>query len=114
MFADIHAGGQRMLTLVNGLLDVSQMDSAVGSLPLRRTDVASLVRDAVGQLHEKTLARGLRVRLVGVDQPVSGDVDQPRFQQAVVNVLANSIRFSATGGEIEVVLKSDAGLRQSR
>ena len=108
LFADVHAGGLRMLTLVNGLLDVSQMDSAVGSLPLRRSDVARLVRDAVAQLQERAVVRDLTFRLIGLAEPVEGDVDGVRFQQAVRNVLDNAVRYSPVGGCIEVSL-SDRG-----
>jgi PAS domain S-box-containing protein len=104
IFTDIHAGGQRMLTLVNGLLDVSQLESAVGSLPLQRVDVAPLVRDVLGQLQTQTSVRGLKVNVLGLAEPVEGDVDRVRFQQAVRSVLANAIRYSPVGGVIDVTL----------
>ncbi len=39
MFTDIHAAGQRMLALVNDLLDVSKIESTVGTFHLERTDL---------------------------------------------------------------------------
>ena len=115
MFTDIHAGGRRMLTLVNGLLDVSQMDSAVGSLPLQRGDVAQLVRDAVSQLQPQAVVRDLKVHLHGLAEPVEGDVDRTRFQQAIRNVLANAIRYSPVGGVIDVTLanQGESGIELS-
>jgi PAS domain S-box-containing protein len=104
MFADIHAGGQRMLTLVNGLLDVSQMDGTAGSLPLQRIDIAVVVREAVGQVQAKAALRGLKFEPHGLNEPVEADVDRARFQQAVRNVLANAARYSPPGSAIEVRL----------
>lgn len=104
MFTEIQAGGQRMLMLVNGLLDVSQMNSAVGSLPLQRVDVASLVRDAVGQLQSKAAAGQVQIHLHGLHEPVHADADPVRFQQAVRSVLANAVRHSPSGGCIDVGL----------
>ena len=110
MFSDIHAGGQRMLTLVNGLLDVSQMDSAVGSLPLQRVDIAQVVRDAVDQLQAKAVLRDLKVQLQGLAGVVEADVDRSRFHQVVGNVLANAIRYSPRGGRITVSLADQGSL----
>ncbi|MEP7101001.1 MAG: HAMP domain-containing sensor histidine kinase, partial [Burkholderiales bacterium] len=104
MFTDIHAGGQRMLTLVNGLLDVAQMDSTVGSLPLQRVDIARLVRDAVGQLRPLSVVRDLELHLQGLDRTVEAEVDHVRFQQAVRNVLANAVKYSPAGGSVDVSL----------
>jgi len=104
MFTDIYAGGQRMLTLVNGLLDVSQMDSAAGSMPLQRADVAQLIRDAVDQLQPQAVVRDLKVNLRGLSNPVECDVDRVRFQQAVRNVVANAVRYSPVGGAVEIAL----------
>jgi PAS domain S-box-containing protein len=108
MFTDIHAGGQRMLGVVNALLDVSQMDSEPGSIPLVRTDIAQLVRDTLDPLGPALAARALRIDVHGMDEPVEADVDDVRFQQAVRHVVSNAIRYSPEGGVIHVSLH-DAG-----
>ncbi len=105
MFADIHAGGQRMLMLVNGLLDVSQMDSAVGSMPLQTADVAQLVREVVSQFKPKAVVRDLQINVTGLSDTVTCQVDPARYQQALHNVLANAVRYSPVGGVIEIELK---------
>jgi len=69
MFGDIHAGGQRMLTLVNGLLDVSKMDSTVGSLALQARDLIAL---AAGDLVLKVDGRAIKVN-VAEDKPRRDD-----------------------------------------
>lgn len=104
MFTDIHAGGQRMLTLVNGLLDISQMDGAVGSLALRRLDVARVVQEAIEQVAPRALLREQVIRVSGCEHPVDADVERVRFQQAVRNVLANAVRYAPPGSPIEVAL----------
>jgi signal transduction histidine kinase len=58
MFGDIHAAGQRMLALVNDLLDVSKIESTVGTFHLERTDVRSLVRDVLGELKPCSMRGG--------------------------------------------------------
>src|SRR5256885_5804705 len=50
MFNDIHEAGIRMLALVNDLLDVAKLESAVGTIHVERTDLRSLIRPVVREL----------------------------------------------------------------
>lgn len=50
MFGDINRAGQRMLALVEDLLDVSRIESTVGTFHLERADLRPLVRDVVREL----------------------------------------------------------------
>lgn len=102
MFGDIHAAGQRMLALVNDLLDVAKIESTVGTFHLERTDVRSLVRDVLGELKPLLDARRLAVDLQLSEGPLVAKVDPTRFQQVMRNVLANAIRFSPMGDSLTV------------
>ncbi len=104
MFDDIHAGGQRMLKLVNGLLDVSKMDSSVGSLVLRRCELLPLAAAVVRELGPLASQRGLRIGLDCAAPDLSADVDAFRLQQVLRNVLANAMRFSPKGSAITISL----------
>jgi PAS domain S-box-containing protein len=112
LFGDIHQGGQRMLALVNGLLDVSLMDSAVGSLALRPHDVHGVVRAAMQAVSHDAARRQQVLRLEAGPSEVFADVDPARLQQACTNVLANSIRYSPVGSVIDVAcrMQGDGGV----
>jgi PAS domain S-box-containing protein len=102
MFGDIHGAGQRMLALVNDLLDVAKIESTVGTIHLERCDLRGLVREVLRELDPLLAPRGLRIALSLPEQPLRARVDPPRFQQVVRNVLANAIRFSPQDGCIEL------------
>jgi len=102
MFGDIQSGGQRMLRLVNGLLDVSKLESTVGSLALQRQDLAPLLAEVVRELGPLAAPRGLRIDCEGVPAHLPAEVDAFRIQQVVRNVLANALRFAPAGSSIEV------------
>lgn len=107
MFGDIHAAGQRMLALVNDLLDVSKIESAVGTFHLERSDLRQLIAPVVQEL-DPLLARrrlGLSCRLP--EYPLQVKVDALRIQQVLRNVLANAIKFSPEGGTIELDAELD-------
>jgi PAS domain S-box-containing protein len=102
MFGDVHAAGQRMLKLVNGLLDVSKFDGKVGSLALCRRDVAALSEAVVGELRPQAAQHALHLRMPEPLPQLLADVEPFRLQQVLRNVLANALRFAPAGTAIEV------------
>nr|WP_316642733.1 ATP-binding protein [uncultured Roseateles sp.] len=103
MFSDIHASGQRMLALVNDLLDVAKIESSVGTFDLERCDLRGLLKETLRELDPLLARKQLRPVLDLPDWPLSARVDPLRFQQVLRNVLANAIKFSPEGSAIEAV-----------
>ncbi|RTL38932.1 MAG: PAS domain-containing sensor histidine kinase [Burkholderiales bacterium] len=102
MFTDIHNSGQRMLALVNDLLDVSKIESAVGTFELERCDLRGVVQGVLRELDPLIGQRGLRLQLRLSDAPLTAKVDPARIHQAIRNVVANAIKFSPQGGVLQV------------
>ena len=102
MFTDIHRAGQRMLALVNDLLDLSKLERAGTALNPQRQDVRDLVQEVLTEVMPLARARQVQTELVMAQQPLVANVDGPRLQQVVRNLLANAIRFSPEGGTVEV------------
>jgi len=107
MFGDIHAAGQRMLALVNDLLDVAKIESTVGTLHLERTELRALVQGVARELEPLLGARRLQLDLVLGGLPLPARVDPLRLQQVFRNVLANAIRFAPASSTILVEGRSD-------
>jgi signal transduction histidine kinase len=92
-----------MLALVNDLLDVSKIESAIGTFHLERTDLRPLVWEVLREL-EPLLGKGqLQVAPRISDSPLPAKVDPLRFQQVMRNVLANAIKFSPPGSVIDLL-----------
>lgn len=102
MFGDIHASGQRMLALVNDLLDVAKIESPVGTFDLERCDLRELVQQVVHELEPLQAKRGQSLELRLPEQTMGAKVDPLRFQQVVRNVLANAIKFSPLDSLLEL------------
>jgi PAS domain S-box-containing protein len=102
MFDDIHMAGQRMLTLVNDLLDVAKLDSAMSVMHFERIDLRPLLEGSLRELKPLSDARQLHLRLQVEDRPLPLQADPARLHQVVRNVLANAIKFSPPGSEIHI------------
>jgi signal transduction histidine kinase len=90
---------QRLRDLVVGLLDVSRLDKAglVGS----RTefDLRTLVQ---GALSRAALADGKRVKVEVGPEPVLAEVDAPRFEQVLINLVENALKYSPHDSRVVV------------
>lgn len=102
MFEDIHAAGQRMLDLVNDLLDVAKIESTVGTFHLEKFDLRGPIRGVLRELDPLLTAKQLDLRVEMDDKPLVVKADTTRFQQLVRNVMANAIKFSPQLGTIRV------------
>ncbi|WP_177340841.1 sensor histidine kinase [Comamonas thiooxydans] len=102
MFYDIHAAGQRMLALVNDLLDVAKLESPVGSIHTEKVDLRGLIRPVARELEPLLHQKQIDLRLRLEDAPLIAKADPVRFQQVIRNMLANAIKFSPPHGRIDV------------
>jgi signal transduction histidine kinase len=108
MFTDIHHGGQRMLTLVNGLLDTSRFDGESHGLAPEDQNLRPLVDEVLREMDSQASGKRQTLSLAWPEQPlVRASVDGFRFQQVVRNVLANAIRFSPEDSEVHIEALAD-------
>lgn len=107
MFGDIHGAGHRMLALVNDLLDLSRLEAAATDSQRLPQDLAPAFREVVHELSQLAAERGVRLRVdpTGDGAPLPAlwaQADRFRMQQVLRNVLANAIRFSPAGAEVQL------------
>ncbi len=110
MFARIQDGGERMLRLVNSLLDLSTIDTTEGSLALERCDLVVLVSDVVDALRAQAARRDVSIGLDAPAAPLPMEVDVLRLQQALRNVLANALRVAPEDSVVDVAMHLGQGV----
>ena len=102
MFNDIQAGGQRMLKLVNGLLDLAKMDRETALLNLQTAHVGRLMADVVKELWPLAVPRHLQLVWQPTHDALYARVDAFRLQQVFRNVLANAVHHAPNESTVEV------------
>lgn len=93
----------RLGRLVSDLLTLSRMDA---EQPLRPVplDLGALLADVAAQTHH--LANGQDVT-VEIERPVTLVADPDRLKQVLLNLTANAVRFTPSGGQIVLRLRTD-------
>lgn len=96
----IEEATERLLRLVNQVLDLSRLRAGMASMARTRVDVARIAVRAVDELRPQAEEAGLTLAVEQVGQrfEVLGDGD--RLIQLAVNLLGNAIRFTPRGGRV--------------
>jgi len=99
--AVVRRNTEHLLGLVRDLLFLTQLDDGSVALDLGPVDADALVRRAILTVAPEAEAKGLRLVLdLDSPDPVVADADQ--LLLVVQSLLANAVRFTAHGGEVEV------------
>ncbi|MGH8519590.1 MAG: sensor histidine kinase, partial [Panacagrimonas sp.] len=100
--------GQRLLDLINDILDIEKIESGKLSLTPEVMRVDELVREAL--VLNKGFGDRFKVRFEAAGELSAREVDadRKRLLQVMTNLLSNAAKFSPEGGVVEVSTE-DAG-----
>jgi signal transduction histidine kinase len=102
-----HSNSERLVRLVNDILDIEKLESGRVTFNLRRVEVRVLVKQAVEEINDFAAARGVDVQLTDFGNAVTYvRADSDRLVQVMTNLLSNAVKFSAP--ENAVVVAVDA------
>jgi PAS domain S-box-containing protein len=98
--------------LIDDLLDISRIASGKLRLELRPLDLRSVIEASVETVRAAADDKGITLaRAVDPDvSPVLGDAT--RLQQVLWNLLTNALKFTPSGGRIEILLRRRGGLAE--
>jgi signal transduction histidine kinase len=103
----IETAGARMTTLLDELLDLSQLEAGqLVQLQRRPTDLVALVRDCVESYGLVTAHHQIVVEMDPSE--LIGSWDEVRMRRVVENLLNNAIKYSPDGGRITLAVDCDA------
>jgi PAS domain S-box-containing protein len=103
------ANSQRLVRLVNNILDMEKIESGKVVFVQKRVEVRSLVEEAIEA--NRSFADGFGVRIRLDPASVAGDIcgDPDWLLQVVTNLLSNAVKFSPAAEEVEVAIKNPGG-----
>lgn len=93
----IENAGRHLLSIINGILDLSKIEAGKFTLDEAPLDLRAVVDEAMAMLAHQAEAKGLSLR-AEVDLPPGALLgDATRLRQALVNYLINALKFTARG-----------------
>ncbi len=101
-FGRIHQSGERLLRLLNDLLDLSKLEAGAMVYDMRSHDLRSLAEEVVTEFSALANAKSVRIA-VAVSEPAPIVVCDPtRIGQVVRNLVSNAVKFSPANGVVRI------------
>ncbi|TXC71062.1 response regulator [Sphingomonas ginsenosidivorax] len=95
----IRRSAEHVTNLVEGLLEISRIESGVMTIRSDIVDIRSLLDQVVDMFRAQAAAKGLDLTLVVADRlPDQVKADEKRLRQILINLVSNAIKYTQTGG----------------
>ena len=101
--------GHRLRRLSDALSDLADIDAGRIDPLLQPIDIAAMTRDVASLFHGAATAAGVVLTIACPPLPGPVQVDRLQWEQVVINLLGNAIRFTRNG-EVRVRLRAQVGL----
>ena len=107
---DIHIidrNAQRLLLLVNQILDERKIDKKQMHLHCSETDLVAFVTGICSLFQFNARQRNIRFTFEHEDEKLMAWIDRIQFDKVVTNLLSNAFKYTYDGGEVRVILSKD-------
>ncbi len=101
-FRNIEISGDRLLSLINDLLDLSRIEAGKIDLKVKNNDVHALFLRCHKEFAANLTERDIKLIIEAPDPAIIAEFDYQRICQVVINLIANAIKFSAAGSSIVI------------
>ncbi len=101
--AEIHKSANRLLTLINDIIRLSQMDAPMPDLKFEPVDLAQIAANAFEQLEMS--ARKADVTLQLDAKPAMVEADRQMMDELLYNLCDNAIRYNVHGGSVKLEVR---------
>ena len=110
---EIHKNAQRLLTLINDILRLSELDvSDRTDIAYEAVDLKSLAENCVNMLTLSAEKHEVQVVLRGESCWIDGN--RQMLEELIYNLCDNAIRYNNRGGKVEVLIRDMPEQRQAK
>lgn len=100
----IHRNAERILSLINQLMDIRKIDKGQMTLKFREMDIVPFIKDVCSVFEYQAKAKNIALSFDSQDNEVPAWIDRKNFDKIIFNVLSNAIKYTPQGGHIQLSL----------
>lgn len=109
----VFQSAQRLIFIVNDLLDTSRIEQGRLQVSFERVEVANIIKDVVEELKPNAETRGIQLQLEMSpdDAEIVVQADPSKLRQVVTNLIDNAIKYTEQGSVTVALRKTSGGNR---
>ncbi|MBN2103417.1 response regulator [bacterium] len=102
----IKKNGERLLKLVNQLLDLAKIESGKLSLQLVSLDMVPFVNRIVQSFESQAKLKHISLHIKSEQLSIQMAVDREKFEHILYNLMSNALKFTPEGGSVWVNIRT--------
>ena len=99
---EIHRNSDRLLTLINDIINLSELDSVNMDIPFEDIDLYGIAQNCINSIKINAKGKSIDISLEGESCDIYGN--KQMIEEVIYNLCDNSIRYSKKGGSIKVLV----------
>ncbi len=92
----------RLIGIVDSLLDLSKMEAGMMTFHFSKEDILPLIQKAIAGLEPLAISKNVDVALQTAPELPRVKMDSMRILQVLQNLIGNAIKFTPSGGQVKV------------
>jgi len=102
----------RMVGLVNAILDLSKMEAGMMTYQMEQKSIVPMIEQVMKEMKPLVETKKIRLESEVAEKLPTPKVDAEKFLQVLRNVIGNALKFTPEGGRVNIsVRKIDQGLQ---
>lgn len=103
----IRRNSERLLHLINELLDLSKLESGHMKLSAQRADVVSFTKGVAMSFESLALKKEISITVNSSKDTIDLYFDKEKLQKILSNIISNAFKFTQQNGQIELDIRED-------
>lgn len=106
---DIHTSGRFLLSVISDILDMAKLEARQLTMHPIEQNVGAVVQECVRMVHLDAQQASIKVTS-DIDEETSIVADPRALRQVLLNLMGNAIKFTPSGGQVNVRARSKGDL----
>lgn len=102
---EIYNAGQHLLNLINGILDLSKIESGNVELFLEIIDVTKVINECLSLISPIAQKHNIKINFSPIETGLI-KVDYTKLKQIILNLLSNAIKYNCTNGSVNLIVEA--------
>ena len=94
----------RILNLINQLLDIRKIDKGQMKIECRETDLVGFIEELFQMFDYQATKRNIQFAFVHTAEKLPVWIDRNNFDKVLMNLIVNAFKYTSDGGEIQLTL----------
>ncbi|GEM_PF-2567604 len=105
-FQQIQYSGERLVHLIDELLDLSKMEAMKMEYHFRSNDLLQVAQECVLELEARLIEHNITLEILPPESETLAWFDEERLRQVITNLCSNAIKFTPEGGRISISIET--------